>query len=366
VTPRRIPNLAKLSSSELVDALDSPNGWQRDASQRLLIERGGKTILKKLENLAKSAKSEKVRVQALWTLNGLGALTPQLLIAGLKDGDTSVREHAVRLSETQADRKELFDDLLARVSDPSARVRYQVAFTLGECDGAGVAPALFKLAREEDESIRNAAISSAPRHARALLALAENSPNDNYAAAMLPMLRKLVANPGMIISQPSVIELGKTIPPEQRAERAKVLERYVGVPQLAGDSRNGAALFKQNCAQCHRLRGEGTEVGPDLGMMSEKPVVQLVEAILDPNAAVEERYRGFSVATRDGRDLTGIIVAETPTTITLRGPNQPEQTLLRGELKELTRSGLSLMPDGLESALTPQQLADLIAFVRGR
>jgi putative heme-binding domain-containing protein len=114
------------------------------------------------------------------------------------------------------------------------------------------------------------------------------------------------------------------------------------------------------------LREQGTEVGPDLGMMAGKPVEQIVEAILNPNAAVEERYRSYSVSTTDSREVTGIIVSETPTTITLRAANLPEQTFLRGELREFTASGLSLMPDGLEAALTPQQLADVIAFVLGR
>ena len=71
-------------------------------------------------------------------------------------------------------------------------------------------------------------------------------------------------------------------------------------------------------------------------------------------------------ATKDGRELSGIIVAETPTALTLRAPNKADETVLRGELKELTAAGLSLMPEGLEAAFTPQQLADLIAFVVGR
>jgi putative membrane-bound dehydrogenase-like protein len=365
-TLRRIPNLAKMNSAELVAALDSPNGWQRDTAQRLLIERGDKSVAVELESLAKGAKSAKVRVQALWTLNGLAALRPRVLLGALKDVVPSVREHAVRLSEFQTGRQELFDDLWARVSDSSPRVRYQAAFTLGEWDDPRAAEALLKLAREDDENIRHAALSSAPRHAKALLALAEKLPSDDQARAMLPMLQKLVSNPPTLAKQTLIVERTNSISTAQRAERAKVLARYADVPRLKGDAKNGEALFRQQCAQCHRLRSEGTEIGPNLGVMAGKPVEQLVAAIVDPNAAVEERYRNFSVSTRDGRDLTGIIVAETPTTLTLRAPNQPDQTLLRGELKELTASGLSLMPEGLESAFTPQQLADLIDFVLGR
>lgn len=363
---RRVPNLAKMSSAELVTALDSPNGWQRDTAQRLLVERGDKSVAPQLESLAKEAKSAKVRVQALWTLNGLGTLTPRVLLSALKDAAPTVREHAVRLTETQTDRAELFDDLLARSSDSSVRVRYQLAFTLGDWDDPRAAEALLILAREDDENIRNAALSSSPRHAQAMLTLVEKLPSNDRARSMLPMLQKLINNPSALAKQTAIVERTNSISAAQRAERAKVLARYADVPRLKGDAKNGEALFRQQCAQCHRLRGEGIEIGPDLGMMAGKPVEQLVATIVDPNDAVEERYRNFSVSTKDGRDLTGIIVAETPTTLTLRAPNQPDQTILRGDLKELTVSGLSLMPEGMEAAFTPQQLADLIAFVLGR
>ena len=98
-------------------------------------------------------------------------------------------------------------------------------------------------------------------------------------------------------------------------------------------------------------------------MMAGKPIEQLVVGILDPNAAMESRYQSFTAVTMGGREVTGIIVAETPTTLTLRAPNRPDETVLRAELKELTAGGFSLMPEGLENALTPQQLADLIAYI---
>jgi putative heme-binding domain-containing protein len=314
-----------------------------------------------LEHHAKSAKDAKVRVQALWTLRGLNALTSPTLTTALGDSDDRVREHALRLSEGGPP-----SEPWALVNDPAARVRYQLAFTLGESHDPRSAEALVKLAGDEDENIRNAALSSAPSHAKAMLPLVEKLPASDRARTSLPMLQKLVANPPALARPASIIERTNTIPAEQRAERAKVLSRFADVPKLRGDSKNGATLFKQQCAQCHRLRGEGVEVGPDLGMMVGKPVEQIVVAILDPNAAVETRYQNFSVTTKDDHEVSGIIIAETPTTLTLRAPNRADETLLRSELKELSAGGMSLMPDGLESAFTPQQLADLIAFVLGK
>jgi putative membrane-bound dehydrogenase-like protein len=364
-TLRRIPNLTKLSTVELANALDSPNGWQRDTVQRLLIERRDQAAIKQLEHHAKDARDAKVRLQALWTLNGLHALSPNILVAALRDKHAAVREHAVKLSETIQNTAPN-DALLSLVDDSAPRVRYQLAFTLGQVDDARVAATLVKLARDEDANVGNAALSSATGHAKEMLALAEKLSPSDRTQTMLPMLRKLAANPSAQAKGASLVRRSESISAEHLTERAKVVVRYSGVSTLRGNAKNGAALFQQQCAQCHRLREQGTEVGPDLGMMAGKPVEQIVEAILNPNAAVEERYRSYSVSTTDSREVTGIIVSETPTTITLRAANLPEQTFLRGELREFTASGLSLMPDGLEAALTPQQLADVIAFVLGR
>ncbi len=365
-TLRRVPNLTKLSASELVEALDSPNGWQRDTAQRLLIERGDKSVVGKLESFAKSAKSAKVRVQVLWTMGVLGALSEQAIVTALKDESAAVREHAVKLSESGAAGGAIRDRVVALAMDANSRVRYQVAFTLGEWSDARAAAVLVSLARDEDENIRNAAISSASRHAGAMLAMVEKLPSQDRAWPMLPMLRKLVASPPVLATSTTVIERTNLVSAELRAERAQVVARYAGVATLAGDSKNGAALFTQQCAQCHRLRGEGAEVGPDLGIMSGKPVEQVVESILNPNLAMDVRYQAFTVITKDDEESSGVIVSETPTSITLRGPNRVDQIVLRSQIKEMSTARQSLMPEGLESAFTPQQLADLIAYVTGR
>jgi putative membrane-bound dehydrogenase-like protein len=422
-TLRKIPNLAALNTVDLVDAsetpaiFDSPNGWQRDTVQRLLVERNVPLAVAMAGPILSST-NPKTKVQALWTLETLGGVPTSVLLEHLKSSEPLVQEAAVRLSERSLRSGQFEDthvvmsgDSLARIAaiyrtpsktllannqvdlsrmrvgqrlkvpgmsdrfieallqlttSPNARVRYQLAFTLGEWDDSRAAEALVKLVSDTNENIRNAALSSAPLHAKAMLPLMEKLPANDRARAYLPMLQKLVANPPSFAKPISIIERTTAISAEQRAERAKVLARYADVPKLRGDSKNGAVLFKLHCTQCHRLRGEGVEIGPDLGMMAGKPAEQFVMAILDPNAAVETRYQNFSATMKDGHEVSGIIIAETPTTLTLRAPNRADETLLRGELKELSAGGLSLMPDGLESALTPQQLADLIAFVTGR
>jgi putative heme-binding domain-containing protein len=101
-------------------------------------------------------------------------------------------------------------------------------------------------------------------------------------------------------------------------------------------------------------------------MMTGKPDEVLLTAVLDPNQAVEARYVGYNVTTRNGRELTGIISAETSTSITLRTQGGAEETLLRSDITDMRSSGLSLMPEGLEQTLKPADFADLFAFLRSK
>jgi putative membrane-bound dehydrogenase-like protein len=146
------------------------------------------------------------------------------------------------------------------------------------------------------------------------------------------------------------------------ADRKKVVESFQTVGTLTGDAEKGATLFKQNCVVCHRPADQ-PQVAPDLGALADKPIETFLIAILDPNRAVEARYVNYMATTKDGREPNGIIVAETANSITLRSQNS-EETILRSDLESLSSSGLSLMPEGLEKSLTPQNLADIIAFLK--
>ena len=149
-------------------------------------------------------------------------------------------------------------------------------------------------------------------------------------------------------------------------DRQKLLEQYATVNRLAGDVQHGSELFRQNCAACHRLKGEGMNVGPDLETVADKPVANLIVAILDPNQGFEAKYINYTAFTGDGREISGIIAAETPNSITLRNAGGKDEVILRREIKELTSSRLSLMPEGFENVLKPQDMADLIACIRSR
>jgi putative membrane-bound dehydrogenase-like protein len=152
---------------------------------------------------------------------------------------------------------------------------------------------------------------------------------------------------------------------EMNADRQAIIEKYNVVRELKGDARRGHAVFKAQCAACHKLGSDGYEVGPDLrAVTSGKSTDDLLAAILDPNREVDERYMNYQLNTLDGRTLTGIITGDAPNTITLRRADGSEDTVLRADIESLRSTGLSLMPEGLEKTIAPREMADLLAFLR--
>jgi len=146
--------------------------------------------------------------------------------------------------------------------------------------------------------------------------------------------------------------------------RQKVLDEFKPALSLTGDATKGAELFAKSCTSCHSLGGQGHAVGPDLTTLTDRSPQALLIAILDPNAAVDGKFVNYLVRLRDGRTLSGIIADENAGALTVLQPNGIKDTVLRRDIETVRSTGLSLMPEGLETGLTPQDLANLIAYVR--
>ena len=135
------------------------------------------------------------------------------------------------------------------------------------------------------------------------------------------------------------------------------------VSAAQGRRQGGQLLFRQACAICHALEGEGNAIGPDLAALADPSPEFLLNAILSPNEAVEDKYLAYVAETKTGETTIGLLEGESGATLRLRLANGESQELLRRDVKRLTSTGLSLMPEGLAASLTPQDLADLIAYI---
>lgn len=149
-----------------------------------------------------------------------------------------------------------------------------------------------------------------------------------------------------------------------RKEREEVLQRYVTALRDAHDVKHGGKVFDEQCAKCHKLDGRGFEVGPDLGSITRRADETLVSDILDPAREITVGYQNYSVVTQDGRIFTGVLGAETATSITLRQEEGKEETILRRDIDEMEASSLSMMPEELDKLVTPSDVGALIAYLR--
>jgi putative membrane-bound dehydrogenase-like protein len=148
------------------------------------------------------------------------------------------------------------------------------------------------------------------------------------------------------------------------AERKQVFLRYREALARKGDPGRGRELFRQNCATCHQIAGIGTMVGPDISDTRTKTPETLLQDILNPNTAIDANYVNYIVTTKSGKEITGIIAAETASSITLRRAENQTDTVLRQDIDEVRSTGASLMPEGLEKTITLEQMADLISFLK--
>jgi len=147
-------------------------------------------------------------------------------------------------------------------------------------------------------------------------------------------------------------------------DRGAVVEAHRDALELAGSRARGQSLFAQRCAVCHVAGGMGHRVGPDIVSIKDRSPAALLVAILDPNRAVEDNFRGYVAVTRSGAQIvTGILRGETGASVRLLGQEGQEKVILRSDLEALRATGMSLMPEGLEKDLSRQDLADVIAFV---
>lgn len=546
------PRLGSASDEQLVAQLENGNAWWRETAHRLIFERQHPAAVAPLRSLLQGSEHPLARLHALWSLEGLAALTDDDLLVALDDAAAGVREHAVLLAERRLASPALARRIIALAGDGDLRVRFQVAWTLGEIirlhpDAAvrgDASAALAQIARRDaaDAWLRIAVLSSSSETAADLLA--DILADDDAPSAVAPLVRDLATVVGarhrpaevsaalssfgaldpsaeaierqflsglagglkragkrltaslaggdllaakrierrmaeaakragdsatgleerlaaidllaagefakcaqtlaVLVAprEPQTVQLAAvrglsayaepavagmllakyaTLTPAVRGEviqallarvdrigvlldavedrrvpvadipvaRRKLLLEHADIalreraakllhdartvgPRLAeyqaalkepADRERGAGVFKRDCQACHRLGGQGHDVGPSLLTIRNRTPAEVLANVLEPNREVAPNFQEYVVALDDGRTVTGIISDETAGSVTLRRAEGVAETVLRQNIDEISGTGRSLMPEGFEKKITPREMADLIAFL---
>ena len=140
------------------------------------------------------------------------------------------------------------------------------------------------------------------------------------------------------------------------------------LPELVkrtGNAEAGRKIFETvgTCNKCHKVRGEGKEVGPDLSEIGSKLSREaMYVSILDPSAAVSHNFETYSILTLDGLAVTGLLISETDDTVTLRNSEGIDKTVDQEDIEIFKKQKTSLMPQDLQKLLTVDQLVDLVEY----
>lgn len=163
---------------------------------------------------------------------------------------------------------------------------------------------------------------------------------------------------------PGVGDRARAFFKQEADERTAAVAAYQEVLRLQGDVNRGRDLYASTCAKCHSPQNGRPRIGADLSGINNKTKEELLNSILNPSAAIDPRFINYIITTRDGRIQDGLLANETAGAVTLRNTDG-DFPILRSNIAEVRASTLSLMPDGFEKSLSKQQVADIIAYLRG-
>ncbi len=240
-------------------------------------------------------------MHALYALDGVSSLDAGDVLTALNDPDPRVREQAVRLSERFAAASPIIRARLDELTDdPDLRVRYQLAYSLGAVPGAA----------------RDRAI--------ARLLLRESS--DGWIR--LAALRSLSDGAGEVVRI------------------------------LISD-----ASFRVSTDGRRLLGALATQIGAELSAIRNRGDAAILLNILDPNREVKPQFLSYVLVDVDGRIFTGMIISESSNSVTIQRPDETNATILRVDIDELKSTGLSFMPEGLETELDVEGMADVLAYL---
>ena len=314
----------------------SPNAEVRQLAQTLSLTFGSKTAMAALRKVLTNGKAKlPVRRKALAAL---------------------VAARDVKLPEV----------LRGLLSEPE--LRREALRGLGAFEDAKTAPAILKIfAKLDTAGKRDAPTTLASRvsSAKALMAAVTRG---TVKANELPadIVRQLRAHGVKDINATldKVWGVSRSTPAAKLAEIAKykkLLEAKVNRPD---NLPRGRALFQRTCAQCHKLYGEGGEIGPDITGSNRNNLDYLITNMLDPNAEIPNDYRTTILRTKDNRVLVGVIRRSEGQSVTIATPAEVV-TVAKRDVAAIDPQDFSMMPEGLVLALKVDELRDLVAYLRG-
>lgn len=277
------PRLGHATTTTLVATLEHRNAWHRETAARLLAQRDDPAAIERLNTLARNSNSPQAKVTALCTLQTLRALEPELLLHSLQDTNPRVREHAVRLAESHVESSPALQSALFKiVSDADMRVRYQLAFTLGELRGAQRNASLAAIAQAEPDNrwLTTAVQSSLSTGSGDVFARLVKEPQPLQQESVQRLLIDLATQVGRQVSREqgrgelaTILKSLATLDESHEDFVIAVLQRMIDRDQLKTVGKGGAVEAAQATLR------NSLQAAKQLARDASKPVALRVQAV---------------------------------------------------------------------------------------
>ena len=368
------------SEKELGQLLDAAAGQKLDDS----------ATARAFTALAKAARDRKIR-----PASNTGAIAPFL-----KSPNAALREQAARLAGAWK-LDSLVPGLLNLAGDPGASNIRQAAFdSLREIGGTGVFESIQSMtAGETPAPVRRQAVQTlamlnlSKAMPSALKVLADSTSETDAVELWRTLLSTkgaaktvtqalpksgfatVAAKAGMKVARENgrnepelILALARSggLEDDSRNLTAAEIQQMIASVRQTGDAARGEQVYRRSelaCATCHSIGGVGGKVGPDLTSIgASAPVDYLIESLLYPNRNIKEGYHSFVIETKDGEEVSGVVVQENTEQITVRDATNREVTVQKNNIQRKTQGG-SLMPSGLSDGLSASDQLDLYRFL---
>ena len=346
------------------------SGWPAGKSPKL-DPRGEEAIAQLLVKLPPSSRGRLVKLATMWGVKGLDAQLGEItkaafaIIASTKATDAERIEAAKQLIEFRPEDDEAVGKLLEVITpqaSPALAMGILEALSASKAKavGTGVVGKLKDLSPATRPTALRLVLGK-PESAKAFLDAVEKG---MLRFDMLPLDQRtaLASHTDKSVAERArkLLDLGGGLP---SPDRQKVIDELKSITIKTGDVANGKKIFTQHCAKCHKYAGEGTQIGPDLTGMAVHPKEHLIVDILDPSRSVEGNYKAYRVVTTDDRTIIGLLASESKTAVEIVDADGKRYPLSRDDIASLKETDKSLMPEGFEKVMKPEELGDLLEFI---
>lgn len=176
---------------------------------------------------------------------------------------------------------------------------------------------------------------------------------------------RLLATNGSESAKQLVSKIWGTVNTENNTEREAMIKNLLNQMRNGahGDPKRGWVVYDRICGQCHVMHGRGAEVGPNITANGRGSYEQLMVSVFNPSLVIGDAYKSVTIRTEDGTVVTGLLVSRDKEKTVLKVQGGKEQTIVEKEIETFQQDKKSLMPEGIENQLSPQELFDLLALL---